>query len=330
MSAKIAAVVVTYNRKALLAECLEALLAQSKPLDAIVVVDNASTDGTREFLLQSGYNRNPTITVLDLPINVGGAGGFHAGMSRAIERGFDWIWVMDDDAEPAPDALEELCAHLGTPGICGLACLPVVPSGGVLYSHRGGFDFSNPVAHALVIPIVPKDITDCAVGTVEFASFVGLMVSRPACEQVGLPKKELFLHGDDIEFCVRLGRVGRILLVCQSVITHKEAAVIETKRRVRFRLVGSNRPTVASLARTYFMRRNYVWIASRNGGGLFKVAKGVLRSALRATRSTVGILLFDRDKFVRLRLIWGALVSGLVGDFDNDFPRRMSQLGTRL
>ena len=76
----ICAVVVTYNRKELLLRCLQALEQQSYSLEHIVIVDNASTDGTVDFLEQQGYLENPKVTLLSLLENQGGAGGFHAGI----------------------------------------------------------------------------------------------------------------------------------------------------------------------------------------------------------------------------------------------------------
>src|ERR1035441_9411687 len=107
MPESIAAVVVTYNRKALLGECLDALLKQTHPLDAIYVIDNASTDGTKEFLNERGYLRESKIRYVPLPDNTGGAGGFYEGLRHAFEAGFDWFWLMDDDVEPYLDGLEQ-------------------------------------------------------------------------------------------------------------------------------------------------------------------------------------------------------------------------------
>lgn len=122
----VCAVVVTYNRKELLIECLDALENQSRPLDAIYILDNASNDKTTFLLEENGYiNENPPET-LQIPWekssikngvlihyvrmhrNTGGAGGFHEGVKRAYEKGYDWIWLMDDDAEPKKNALLEL------------------------------------------------------------------------------------------------------------------------------------------------------------------------------------------------------------------------------
>src|SRR4051794_9178418 len=90
-SESVCAVVVTFNRRDLLESCLAALGEQTRHVDEIIVVDNASTDGTAGFVAAEF----PDVTVLVLPANVGGAGGFHAGLGAALAKGHDWLWVMD-------------------------------------------------------------------------------------------------------------------------------------------------------------------------------------------------------------------------------------------
>ena len=97
------AVVVTYNRYELLQQNLRAPINQSYSLARILVVDNASTDGTLLNLAEDGWTDHPSIRVLALPDNTGGAGGFAAGMRHALELGADWLWMMDDDAVSCVD-----------------------------------------------------------------------------------------------------------------------------------------------------------------------------------------------------------------------------------
>src|SRR5215216_4156496 len=103
---RVVAVVATYNRKAMLVDCLRALAAQTHLPAAIVVVDNASTDGTGDAVAESGVD----IAYVQLSRNGGGAEGFHYGVKHALEMGGDWLWLMDDDCEPLPDCLERLLA----------------------------------------------------------------------------------------------------------------------------------------------------------------------------------------------------------------------------
>ena len=99
---KIIAVVVTYNRLNLLQRVVGALKGQSKKLDKIYIINNGSTDGTKEWLDgQTGLN------VIHQE-NVGGSGGFYRGIKEASKEECDWIWCMDDDVFPREDCLEIL------------------------------------------------------------------------------------------------------------------------------------------------------------------------------------------------------------------------------
>src|SRR5260370_19287747 len=103
----VAAVIVTFNRKHLLGKCLEAVSAETGRCERLFIIDNASSDGTSEFLAAKGFLDESTEYVR-LPVNSGSAGGFHEGMRRAYEAGFEWLWLMDDDGCPASDCLERL------------------------------------------------------------------------------------------------------------------------------------------------------------------------------------------------------------------------------
>jgi GT2 family glycosyltransferase len=104
----VVAVVVTYNRKVLLAECLTALLSQSYQIEKIVLVNNACTDGTLNYLQEQGFLINDKIDCQSMVNNIGGAGGFHFGMKAAMKYNPDWIWIMDDDTIPYENSLEAL------------------------------------------------------------------------------------------------------------------------------------------------------------------------------------------------------------------------------
>src|ERR1039458_6670043 len=141
MADTVAAVVVAFNRKVLLAECLGGLLGQTRPLDAIYVIDNASTDGTEGYLRDAKLLDEPKIHYTSLPRNVGGAGGFALGMETAFSAGYAWIWLMDDDAEPFPDALEKLLPFMQDEGTAALANLKLGTNGDVLRYHFGSIEW---------------------------------------------------------------------------------------------------------------------------------------------------------------------------------------------
>ena len=122
---RVIAVVVTYNRRDLLAEALPAVLAQSRAPDAVLVIDNASTDGTAEMVAA----RFPSVRLATARRNTGGAGGFAYGLALALAEAADLVWLMDDDTVPEPGAL---AGHAGRPGSSpGRAACPDRQPGGV-------------------------------------------------------------------------------------------------------------------------------------------------------------------------------------------------------
>lgn len=209
---RIAAVIVTRNRLALLQECLASVRSQSRALDEIIVINNASDDGTHEYLdLQND------LTVIHQG-NLGGAGGFHRGIKEAYSKGHAWFWLMDDDTIPNPDALERLCAApMFQNQSAGYLGSVVRWTDGALHQmnmmggHDKGYDWYNTV---LADKCVPSSIS----------TFVSILINRRAVAEVGLPLKEFFIWSDDVEYTHRVSRVYPCFHVLDSVVTHKTPA----------------------------------------------------------------------------------------------------------
>lgn len=209
----IAAVVVTHNRPQLLEEALRALFAQTRALQFIVVVDNASSPETAQVL--QGFEN---VDVLRLEENVGGAGGFAAGVERALMHGADWMLLLDDDAIAKPDLVE--CLVEALPSVAqqrvGALCSSVVEFGHVALMHRRMFD-----PKTLRELAIPRKCYREARVQVETASFVGFLLNAQAVREVGLPNASFFLAYDDTEYSLRLGRAGwSIWLVPSAVVDH--------------------------------------------------------------------------------------------------------------
>lgn len=215
---KIAAVVVTYNRKDLLLECLSCLQNQNfsdasqaceTSLD-ILVIDNASTDGTSKALKPLANTKQ--ILYFNTGSNLGGAGGFNYGMRKAVELGYDYVWVMDDDCMPHEDTLLGfLNADTELDGEYGYLS-------SVCRWIDGSICTMNTQRHPLT-----KNITDFSpdIQLVTLASFVSLFVPARIIKELGLPIKDFFIWSDDWEFTRRISRKFPCYLVGKSVVTHK-------------------------------------------------------------------------------------------------------------
>ena len=191
---RVAAVVVTYNRKDLLVRCLAALERQTRPPAAILVVDNASTDGTEEHLQASGAGATVPLRYVRLGRNGGGAEGFHYGVKLAVGEESDWLWLMDDDCIPAPDALERLLGSTRAADPATAVLAPVVrePGGRALPINRGQVR-----PRWLFAPLVgagPEAHEPGAETEIGFCSFVGPLVRTEAARAIGLPMREMFIR----------------------------------------------------------------------------------------------------------------------------------------
>jgi rhamnopyranosyl-N-acetylglucosaminyl-diphospho-decaprenol beta-1,3/1,4-galactofuranosyltransferase len=202
----VAAVVVTYNRLDYLEDLLPSLLAQTRPLQAIYVVDNASTDGTREALL-AAYSDHPVVRLVLLEENTGGSGGFHAGVVRAYADGHDWFWLMDDDVLALPDGIEGLLRFADQAG-----CI----HGRRVDFHGGPFFWQPRINEFLGIPLpYLRDPFADGQDTFETNSgvFEGMLVSRTVVSQIGPPDPRFFITWDDAVYAMLASRVTRVLYV---------------------------------------------------------------------------------------------------------------------
>lgn len=212
---RLAAVVVTYDRLALLKQCVTALLAASpEVLSVVVVVDNASTDGTAEWL---AAQTDPRLDVVALPQNKGGAGGFEAGMRYAVAvHDPDWLVVMDDDSRPDPGALA-VFHGLDLTGWDAVAAAVRLPDDTPCDMNRPTL---NPFARPAVLlralggagreafHLPAEAFAGAALRQIDGASFVGLFLSRRAMAAGGYPEGRLFLYAEDAMYTLGLTRAG--------------------------------------------------------------------------------------------------------------------------
>lgn len=207
MNQQVTAVIVTYNRLALLKESIAAVLNQTVPVAKLLVINNHSTAETAAYL---NTIQDERLHAVNLPKNLGGAGGFTLGLQLAFDQtASDLVWVMDDDTVPAPTALENLLAAANT--------------------LQGQFSFLAANVRLANgepnnVPATTKNWPAKATADliqVQSASFVALLVARPAVEKAGLPLPEFFIWFDDIEFTQRLTQVAPAYLALTAQVVHK-------------------------------------------------------------------------------------------------------------
>lgn len=310
---RVEAVVVTYNRHELLAECLRAILAQTHAVDRLRVIDNASTDDTAKTVGRIAAASEVPISLVSLPENRGGAGGFAAGIELGRSGEAEWLWLMDDDVEPRPDALEQVLSSppARDPATACLAPKVVYPNGEIDRNQRGRF-------RRRLIPLRPSEYRPGYYPSIGYMSFVGSLLRVEAARAVDPPRADFFVWGDDVEYSLRLSRAGQIRLVSESVVVHNRSAHAYSTRRSRVvnaLLPVTLHPTpIERFWQNLFGLRNYIWMKREYEG----------QSALSAAGTTLQFIakhvLVDDQPRRRVPWIVRYARAGRRGDFTNVDP----------
>lgn len=213
---KVIAVVLTYNRRELLRRCLDAVYAQTIPCDRVFVIDNASSDGTREMLEGLSF---PNLEVHVLSRNLGAAGGFNMGFRLAYQQGADFVWMMDDDVIARPDALQHLLEAdtLLTEQKIGHTYLlsTAFTEDGLVTNTPEISDQKNRIGY----PSWPR-LAEHGLVAISRGTFVSILVPRHTLKTFGLPLRSMFIWGEDAEYTLRITRETPGFLVGESQVLH--------------------------------------------------------------------------------------------------------------
>ncbi|MFY0659595.1 MAG: glycosyltransferase [Shimia sp.] len=300
---RLIAVVVTYNRLEKLQETVARLLdAPVDALEKVLVVNNASTDGTGDWLAAQG---NPRLIVEHMSDNLGGAGGFEHGMRLVTETyDPDWIVVMDDDGRPAAGTFERFQA-IDVSQWDALAAAVYYPDGAICDMNRPS---RNPFWHGKVFlrtllgrggrdgfHITPEDYQG-APKQIDVSSFVGLFVSRDAVAKIGFPDGRLFVYGEDGLYTLTLSKSGgQIGFIPDLRFEHDCSTFGDDDRRFR------------PLWKIYYYHRNLLMLYREASGWFFvPLLFVVLPKWVLKTRHHTG------EQRVFLRLLRHAVVDGLL------------------
>jgi rhamnopyranosyl-N-acetylglucosaminyl-diphospho-decaprenol beta-1,3/1,4-galactofuranosyltransferase len=287
---RLVAVVLTYRRPEVAREAVNALLAQSRPPDRIILVENTEepemADAFTSELVEHVASRR----------NTGAAGGFALGARVALQRAATHVVFVDDDCTLAPDVFAHI-ERAVTKRLPGAVVGPVVvePGGDELVwpiSRPDGSEYGR----ASELPAHPLPTRQLA--------FHGLTVSAEALRRAGGPRPDLFFGGEDIEFCLRLAGHGYGIFCLPEAVAEHHPVHYRT-----FWLLGRRKVAHGSPGVHYYVLRNrlLIWRLHRRDAFLTGVVKEVLRSA-------VGALVLGDERLRRLRLVAKGVRDGLVGD----------------
>jgi len=294
--ASVASVAVCWNGRAILPGLLESLLKQTKPLSELIVVDNASTDGTIE-LLKEQY---PSIKIIRLATNEGVSGGYSAGLEYALGRNYEWVWMLDQDSRPLPSTVEKLLAaaesfpdrdKLGL-----IAPLAINSANGEPYS---AFQWREGQIKA------PMASQGESLTLVDMVMSSGSLIRSEAVRKAGLPRKDLFMDFVDYEHCLRLRRSGFLIAVVnQCVMPH----TIGQPRTVKF--LGKPKNWITHIPwRDYYKVRNRAFVVWHQLPSV-RAKLFVVRQFLK---QMIGSVLYDPEKVRRIRFMWRGLRDGIRG-----------------
>lgn len=289
-SKKVIAVIPTFNRAEQLSECIQGLASQTRPVDTVIVVDNASSEPIKEAIERGRYPI--PIGYVRIDSNTGSAGGFAAGVEAAIAEGADWVWIQDNDGVAHPECLKHLLeAAASEPDAALLAPQVYDEEGGVQGQHRGRY------VRGHTLP-ASEESYGRATAAVDYASYIGVLVHADAIAAAGGPDPRLFLWVDDLEWCLRLGEHGSLFLVPGAGVTHKDgitnrsAGFLATVRTHLF--PGPN----AVLWRYLYAFRNSSWLRMRRHG------QGPLAWGLNYLLQVMRVLIVGPHRRHAARLFW--------------------------
>ena len=313
----ICSIVVTRNRKKDLIKCLDSIRFQTLKIESIIIIDNLSDDGTTDCLLDhkyisklpseqpqedeeqityapSLYNEEHQIKVYYIRKckNDGGSGGFHEGVKQGYQKGYTWLWLMDDDAYLAHNAAEELFKHRKDHKV--LNCLVInsetkdTPTFGYAECKRG---------------VNINIIKETYINITHF--FNGTLIHRDAVEKVGYPDKGFFIWGDEVDYCRRL-QIYKPQTVTTSIIYHPDKVNTFKIGRYDFLIIKDSQLC-------YYHLRNQIIISNRYFKGIALIKK-YINSGIVST-----IFLSRNCNFSSFKLIFRAIKDGLankMGKYD--------------
>ncbi|MBN1454117.1 MAG: glycosyltransferase family 2 protein [Anaerolineales bacterium] len=220
MVPKASIIVLTWNGRSYLESCLKAVLVQDYPDFEVIVVDNASTDGSADYIAEFF----PQVRLLRNEFNLGFAGGCNVGLRSA--RG-DVLVLLNQDTEVRSDWLSNLMVVFENPQIGIAGCKTFFPDGTI--QHAGGHVY-GPRAETEHLAYGAEDIvTPGSVVDVDFVTGAALAVTRSALERIGLLDEGFYpAYYEDVDWCYTAREAGfRVVYVPEARLVHFESSTAD-------------------------------------------------------------------------------------------------------
>lgn len=291
----VAAVVVTFNRKELLKENIKMLLAQDEYIDNIIIVDNHSTDGTEKEILSFFSDVSERIDYHYLSKNTGGAGGFEYGVRRAYDRGFDLIWLMDDDGRPKnSQTLRKLTEKMDAEH---LTHKPFILNSIVLCDDENmAFSLMN----LSTLRDAEKSAKDGMLHDEKSSRinpFNGTLISKELVGEIGFPNGQFVLYGDEVDYALRAVKAKAfVATVVDSLYYHPKNNDVKT-------VLGKS---ICVLSRAKWR----YYYSSRNSTYRSKCESQYKNAIKSVIKLSIMIILADDTKMESLRYIWKGFFDG--------------------
>lgn len=248
----LAAVIVTFNRKKLLAENIEMLLKQTWSVDKIFIIDNCSTDGTDKMLEEKRWTNTARFVYIKTESNIGGAGGFFTGTKAAFEAGADWIILMDDDGRAEnEDTVEQLMIVAERLYHNNVSDKKIYVNSLVLKNELLSFKMGQ-------FYTVEEACAAAKGGILEglASPFNGTLISKELVAEIGYPNKDFFIKGDEVDYKLRAFNAGAY--VCTAVKSRYVHPRPETYERD---VLGKKVPFfVEAPWKEYYAARNFTYM----------------------------------------------------------------------
>jgi GT2 family glycosyltransferase len=300
----IASVTIAYNSAETLRKQLNALQRQNRPLKEIIVVDNGSKDST-VGMIRSEY---PQVTVLELGENLGIGAALAAGLSyAALEKKYDWTWILDQDSLPESNSVEHLLRGYSLTEQKGrkvgvVACFPV---------HRGsGLSYPGLFWRGRLVP-PPAAVLRQPIWFVDATISSGTMVRRDVVEAVGLPRSDFFMDLVDVEYCLRIRRYGYEIAIVRDSILHHTIGTPQTFQFLGYKKAWNDHAPW----REYYISRNHTYIVWHR----YPNFRSKMFMLMRLVHHGMGILFFSQHRVASFAMMLKGFFDGRAGRLGRRF-----------